>query len=243
MSNIRLAGKVALITGGSRGIGLAIAKTFAQHGSSCTLIGRKEGSLREAIKQLASSEAQKHDILAFDVGHGHAWDSVDKSGNQVDLLVNAAGITHYSLLPRTPQHVMDEIVQVNLLGTIYGCKAISRKMLSNKQGGCIINISSALAHRGGAGSSVYAATKAGLLGFSRALAEELGPRGIRCNAIAPGYIETDILADSLKSQAAGKSSIGRIGTAAEVADAALFLATNQFANGMTLTLDGGLSYA
>lgn len=108
------------------------------------------------------------------------------------------GITHYSLLPRTPQHVMDEIVQVNLLGTIYGCKAVSRKMLSNKQGGCIINISSALAHRGGAGSSVYAATKAGLLGFSRALAEELGPRGIRCNAIAPGYVETDMLAGKLE---------------------------------------------
>lgn len=91
MPNLRLAGRAAIITGGSRGIGLAIAKTFAQHGASCTLIGRKEESLREAVKILDSSEGQEHQTLTFDVSHGSAWNSFGKSSNQVDLLVNAAG--------------------------------------------------------------------------------------------------------------------------------------------------------
>lgn len=104
------------------------------------------------------------------------------------------GITHYSLLPRTPEALIEDVLDINLLGTILACKVVVRLMLSAKKRGCIINISSALAHSGGAGSSVYAASKAGVLGFTRALAEELGPRGIRCNAIAPGYIKTDMLA-------------------------------------------------
>lgn len=163
------------------------------------------------------------------------------------------GVTHYSLLARTSIHTIQETMASNLLGTIYGSRAVSKAMLrkvnqATPEGttrGCIVNISSALAHRGGAGSSVYAASKAGVLGFTKALAEELGPRGIRSCAVCPGYIDTDMvsgMSDDFQRRIIDRTGSRRVGTVDEVSATVLHIIENDFLNGTTITVDGGLSY-
>jgi NAD(P)-dependent dehydrogenase (short-subunit alcohol dehydrogenase family) len=155
--------------------------------------------------------------------------------------VNSAGIAQYKLLAQSSSDHIRTILDINLLGTIYACKKLSRLMIASRKEGVLINISSALAYRYGAGSSVYAASKAGVIGFSKALAEELGPR-IRVNTLVPGYISTDMtsgMSESLEKMAKGKIASKRFGRVEEVAQAAHFLATCEYANGSSLILDGG----
>ncbi|KAK4983735.1 hypothetical protein LTR66_006087 [Elasticomyces elasticus] len=170
-----------------------------------------------------------------------------------DVLVNAAGVTHSSFLVRMSEAQIHEILQTNLTGTILASRWAAKNMLRNKKSGsglsdmdrgCIINVASLLGLQGGAGSSVYAASKAGVLGFTRALASELGPAGIRVNAIVPGYVETD-MTDSMSAKARedalARIPLKRFGVVDEIAEAAVLLATNRYANNCVLNLDGGMS--
>ncbi|KAL7267875.1 hypothetical protein RUND412_009522 [Rhizina undulata] len=239
--SLPLASQRILITGGSRGIGLGIAKRFAELGGSCTLISRDEGQLKRAVGELYVTGGQEHEILAGDVKDWIFW--VKSRKQNVDVLVNAAGITHSSLLMSTSPEVIENVVGTNLVGSILGCQAVSRNMVRRK-GGCIINISSILSHHPKPGVSIYAATKSGVLGLTRSLALELGPSNIRVNAILPGYISTDMtdsFDDNRKDTIRKATPLKRFGTVEDVADVAEFLVRSRFVTGAEIVVDGGLS--
>ncbi|KAI1201864.1 hypothetical protein F5X97DRAFT_268216 [Nemania serpens] len=245
---LSLRGKRCLITGGSRGIGLAIAKLFASEGAGCTLIGRHEETLATAVRSLRRMEEDPsppppHDSRAFDVSVADGWQFLmrDRKADRVDILVNAAGISQNSLLLKLPVNELDQILDVNLKGTILGCQAVIPKMIKQRSG-CIINISSLLATHGGRGASVYAASKAGVIGLTRSLAWEVGRFNIRANVLQPGYIRTDMTKDMEElGDLAALIPMGRLGAVEEVAEAALFLANNSYAHNCVLNIDGGLS--
>ncbi|KAI5197863.1 NAD(P)-binding protein [Aureobasidium subglaciale] len=250
-----------LITGASRGIGRAIAIAFAREGARCILLGRDQSSLQDTFDLCTSARGslgRTHHTIPGDINDAEFWSTLDKhacwnsENGRLDVLVNAAGVTHSSLLVRTTQTRVDEILSTNLSASIQACRFAAKKMLKNSPGtpaaearrGHILNISSSLATHGGAGSVAYAASKAGVLGLTRSLAAELGPRGIRVNVICPGYIETDMtraMPDASREAAVAKIPAARFGTVDEVADAAVFLSGNQYANNTVLNLDGGLS--
>ncbi|RKF61776.1 3-oxoacyl- reductase FabG [Erysiphe neolycopersici] len=253
-----LRGTRALITGASKGIGAAIAKRFAEEGVSCILAGRNATRLAQVKDDLLppsknpyptlfdktdfQSSHSSHRILVGDVSEESFWKQV-KREDHIDILVNAAGITHYSPLCITNLNLVNEIIQTNLVGTLLGCRTVGKGMLARK-GGCIINVSSLLGLKGGNGSAAYAASKAGVIGLSRSLAAELGRKNIRVNVIVPGYIDTDMtlaMTPQARTHALENIPVGRFGQATEIADAAIFLACNKYANNCVLVLDGGLS--
>ncbi|TPX11891.1 uncharacterized protein E0L32_007389 [Thyridium curvatum] len=247
---VPLAGSHALITGGSRGIGLAIAHRLAREGAACTLVGRDEQRLQAALAG-APSPAHAHSYLVGDVRHADFWAEAVAQRPNISILVNAAGLAQNSLLVRTRDEDLQEILDVNLRGTILGCRSFGKSMMKRKAGmlllavrahsRSIINISSLLAEKGGQGATVYAASKAGIIGLTRALATEMGPFGVRVNTILPGYIKTDMTENLKQSLLQEKIPLGRLGEPEEVADAAAFLAKNSYASNCILNLDGGLS--
>lgn len=247
-----------LITGASRGIGRAIAVAFAREGAGCLLVGRDETALKETYDLCVSargSVGRSHAVLPGDITDTDFWSTLDKNpcweseNGRLDVLVNAAGVTHASLLIRTSQLKVDNILNTNLSAAIQASRFAAKKMLKNsaeadKGAGHILNISSLLATHGGAGSVAYAASKAGVLGLTRSLSAELGSKGIRVNAICPGYVETDMtkaMSYAARDAAVAKVPAGRFGTVDEIADAAVFLCGNQYANNTVINLDGGLS--
>ncbi|KAH8677955.1 hypothetical protein BX600DRAFT_506947 [Xylariales sp. PMI_506] len=246
-----LKGKHAIITGGSRGIGLAIAQRFASEGARVTLAGRVEKTLQQAALSLstglspgaAAGSVKHHGYHVMDVREEAAWEGLAQQckGSGIDILVNAAGISQNSFLVRTRAQAADDIIDINLKGTIWGCRAISTLMMAQKSG-CIINVSSLLATHAGRGASVYAASKAGIVALTRSLAWELGRFGVRANVLLPGYIQTE-MTESMDTDGNLSTHIplGRLGLAEEVADAAAFLALNPYAHNTVLNLDGGLS--
>lgn len=245
-SALRLFGKTCLVTGGSQGIGLAIANRFASEGASVILMSRSREKLELATSKLPLvDDSQNHIVAPFDLSQGRGFTASDVGTKltDIDVLVNCAGVAQSSLLLSTPKETIDNLVNLNLLGTIYATQSLIKPMIRKKRG-CIINISSVLGVRGMKGTSVYAATKAGVTGFTKSLAVELGGRNIRVNSICPGLVDTEMatsvdgtLRDLFTAQSPSKQLI----PTSAIADAALTLVLSEHINGAELIIDGGFT--
>ncbi|KAI8845905.1 3-oxoacyl-reductase [Chytriomyces cf. hyalinus JEL632] len=240
-----------VITGGSRGIGFSIAQAFRQLGSRVILVGRNSATLETARQKLIDiavpEDASGVAVMEGDVSNVGQVERICKQIMQqygpVENLVNCAGISKDSILLTMDPIEAQEVIATNLFGTINMSRGIAKGMLRRRKG-CIINVSSVLGIKGMEGTSVYSASKAGVIGFTRSLARELGPRGIRVSAIAPGFIETDMtssLTEAQRAQYLAQTPMGRFGGPEEVAHAAIFLAQAKYMTGQTLILDGGFS--
>ncbi len=241
--------RVALVTGASRGIGRAVAEKLAGQGTTvilgCSALSDAARAVEEEIRA-AGGEAH---AAAFPVEDEEAVNAAVKEilaeHGRIDILVNNAGINRDTLIPMMKGEDFEAVVRVNLMGTFYCTKAVIRGMIRNKYGR-IVNISSASALLGNAGQANYSASKAGIIGLTRSTARELAGRNITANAIAPGFIDTDMtraMAEDLREQAAEQVPVKRFGTPEEVAEAVAFLAAESsgYITGQVLAVDGGLS--
>lgn len=247
-----LQGKIAIVTGAARGIGEAIALKLAEHGAQVAFTyvsdssAEKAAALEEKIKALGV-KAKAYQSNAGDFAACEAFvNDVVKEFGTVDVCVNNAGISKDNLLLRLSPEQWDEVMDINLKSVFNMTKQVIRPMMKAKKGS-IVNMSSIVGVRGNAGQASYAASKAGIIGFTKSVAHELGSRNIRCNAIAPGFIETD-MTHYLKDGDASKSflekiPLGRFGRAEEIADTTLFLASDMssYVTGQVLSACGGLN--
>jgi 3-oxoacyl-[acyl-carrier protein] reductase len=242
---MQLENHVAFITGARRGIGRAIALKFAQEGCDVVLIAR---SAPEELADEIRAMGRKALALAVDVSDADAVDAAVKQAakefGKIDILVNNAGIAQDGLLLRMKLEQWQNVLDVNLSGAFYATKAVSRFMLKAERGR-IINISSVIGQMGNAGQANYAASKAGLIGFTKSVAKELGSRGITVNAIAPGFITTDMtseMSDEAKEQLIQNIPLGTLGEPEDVAELALFVASSKakYITGQVLNVDGGM---
>jgi 3-oxoacyl-[acyl-carrier protein] reductase len=244
-----LQNKNALVTGGSRGIGEAIVKSFASQGANVAFTYRSSEDQALAIeKELnemgVKAKAYKSDASSFAEAE-ELVKSVLTDFESIDILVNNAGITQDNLMLRMSEDQWDRVIEVNLKSVFNLTKQVIRPMLKNR-GGSIINMSSVVGVFGNAGQANYAASKAGIIGFTKSIAKEIGSRGIRCNAIAPGFIETDMteeLDDKTKELFLATIPMKRLGTSEEVADATIFLASDmsKYISGQVLSVCGALN--
>ncbi|KAI8364586.1 3-oxoacyl-reductase [Blakeslea trispora] len=239
--------KTALITGATRGIGLQIAKSFASQGANTILVGRdpdRVAKVQQNFCDLYGSQA--HKSLVMDVSNKDQIDLVFKEllkGQQIDCLVNAAGISRDGLLIQMKEQDLLDTINTNLLGTMRVTQHVAKAMLRKRKGGCIINVASVIGMHGNIGQSSYSASKAGIIGFTKSLAKELGPYNIRVNAIAPGFIDTDMTSDiseEKRQKILESIPLKRFGHVEDVSLAALFIAQSNYFHGQVLTLDGGL---
>jgi 3-oxoacyl-[acyl-carrier protein] reductase len=244
-----LKGKSAVITGGVRGIGRAIAEEFCRLGADVLLCYRSNDEAANKTAEELRQYGTRVELIKGDVSDPpHAEEAAKLAKDtfgKIDILVNNAGITKDKLMMRMTPSDFDEVIQANLNGSFYFLRAISQVMIKQKSGR-IINISSIVGVRGNAGQINYSASKAGIIGMTLSAAKELGKRGITVNAVAPGFIETDmtdILTEEQKKAMMDAISLGRAGTAADVANAVAFLASDQAAyiTGQVLGVDGGMS--
>jgi 3-oxoacyl-[acyl-carrier protein] reductase len=234
-----LEGKTALITGGSRGIGAAIARELAAAGAS-VVVGYHSGA-EEA--NAVAGEVGGRAVQADVAGPEDARRLVEEAG-ELDVLVNNAGLTRDGLLARMSDEDWRAVLDTNLGGVFHTCRAAARGMMK-RRAGAIVNLSSVVGLHGNPGQTNYAASKAGIIGFTKALARELGNRGVRANVIAPGYIHTrltDVLPDELKGAMLANTPLGRFGDPEDVARAVRFLSSDEaaFITGEVLLVDGGL---
>ena len=246
-----LEGKTALITGASRGIGKAIALRFATHGADVVFSDLVRDENMEALeKELAALGVQgkgfASDASSLQQSEQLVADVLSEFGN-IDILVNNAGITRDGLLMRMEEKDWDIIMAVNLKSVFNLTKAIHRSMLKQRSGS-IINMSSVVGVSGIAGQSNYSASKAGILGFTKSLSKELGSRNIRCNAIAPGFIETEMTAslnDDVREDWIKEIPLRRGGTPEDVADVCVFLASDlsAYVTGQVISVCGGMNYS
>ncbi|WP_298952702.1 3-oxoacyl-[acyl-carrier-protein] reductase [uncultured Nonlabens sp.] len=243
-----LEGKNVIITGASRGIGKGIAQVFAQHGANIAFTyASSEGPALELEKELtdAGVKAKAYKSNAADFKQSQELvDAVNKDFDSIDVLINNAGITKDNLLMRISEDDFDKVIEVNLKSVFNMTKAVQRTMLKQRKGS-IINMSSVVGVKGNAGQTNYAASKAGIIGFSKSVALELGSRSIRCNSIAPGFIETE-MTGALNEETVQNWRDGiplkRGGTPEDVANACVFLASDlsAYITGQTLNVDGGM---
>ena len=243
-----LEGKVALITGASRGIGKGIAEVFAQHGASIAFTyASSEEKARAFEAELSATgvkaKGYKSDASDFNAAQVLVDEVVAEFGT-IDILINNAGITRDTLLMRMSEEQWDEVIRVNLKSSFNLTKAVIKPMLKAKSGS-IINMSSIVGTTGNAGQANYAASKAGMIGFTKSVAQELGSRNIRCNAIAPGFIETEMtekLDPKVVDEWRATIPLKRGGTPTDIANASLFLASDlsSYVTGQTLHVCGGM---
>ena len=245
-----LEGKIAIVTGSSRGIGSAIAQTLAANGATVVVnYNSSEAAALEVIKSIEASGgtaiAVQADVSDFAAAQHLVKTTLDSYG-QVDILVNNAGTTRDKLLLMMKEADWDVVMETNLKSVFNCCKAVARPMVRRKEGGRIINITSVVGLVGQAGQANYAASKAGMIGVTKSLARELGSRKITVNAIAPGFFPTaltDVLSDEMVEKALELIPLGRLGKLQEVADLTSFLASDKAAyiTGEVIRVDGGLA--
>lgn len=245
---MHLTGKTAIVTGASRGIGRAIAVAFAEAGANVAIIYAGNTAAAEATLQEVEAKGAQGLIMQCDVAEETAVNDMIKAVKEkfgaVDILVNNAGITRDNLLMRMKEADWQDVINTNLTGAYHCIKGVTKIMMKQRRGS-IINISSVVGETGNAGQANYAAAKAGLLGLTKSVAKELAPRNIRVNAVAPGYIQTDMTANLPEAVIEGMLQsipIGRVAQPEEVAQAVLFLAsdTASYITGQVLNVDGGM---
>ena len=244
-----LKGKVALVTGGSRGIGKAIVNRLIEHGASVSFTYHSSSAKADAIVKSHKSTGAKIKAYQSDAASFEACEQlisqVINDFGKIDTLVNNAGITRDNLMLRMSETQWDVVISNNLKSVFNLTKHVLKPMLRNRKGS-IINMSSVVGVFGNAGQANYAASKAGIIGFTKSIAKEVGSRNVRCNAIAPGFIETDMteeLDESTKNAFLTNIPMKRLGQAGEVADAVLFLASDMssYISGQTLSVCGAMS--
>ena len=245
MSSQDLSGKIALITGASRGIGAAIGDTLAQAGAKVIGTATSENGAAAIGERLAQWGGEGRVLDSAAEGSIEALiGEIEKANGKLDILVNNAGITRDNLLMRMKEEEWDDIMQVNLKSVFRASKAVLRGMMKQR-GGRIINLTSVVGVMGNPGQTNYAAAKAGLIGFSKSLAREVGSRGITVNCVAPGFIDTDMTRALPEEQRAffeSQTALGRLGDVQDIADTVLFLASDQakYITGQTLHVNGGM---
>ncbi|HUP00693.1 MAG TPA: 3-oxoacyl-[acyl-carrier-protein] reductase [Gemmatimonadota bacterium] len=243
-----LSGRRALVTGGNRGIGLAIAHTLAAAGADVAIFARSADSVRQAAAAIATGGTRGVGLVgnvADSADVERAWRECEEAFGGLDILVNNAGVTRDNLLLRMKLDEWRAVVETNLTGAFHWCRLAVRSMVRQRSGR-IINIASVVGLTGNPGQANYAASKAGLIGFSKSLAAEVASRNITVNVIAPGFIETDMteaLAEEARAEYRSRIPAGRLGTPQEIADLALFLASplSDYITGQVICVDGGLT--
>jgi 3-oxoacyl-[acyl-carrier protein] reductase len=245
MSERELEGHVAIVTGGSRGIGLAIARALAAAGASVAVVARNAERAAEAADALPG---EGHAHYSCDVADAEqvnqTLSAIEEAQGPVDILVNNAGITRDNILLRMKDEEFDEVIAANLKGSFNFTRAVTRGMMKRRRG-AILNITSVVGLTGNAGQANYAASKAGVVGLTKSVAKELASRGVRCNAIAPGFISTDMtdaLTDAQVEALKDQIPLGGLGEPDDVAHAARFLVGPgaRYITGQVLAVDGGM---
>jgi 3-oxoacyl-[acyl-carrier protein] reductase len=234
-----LEGKLALVTGASRGIGRAIAEELARAGAQ-VVVGYRSG--QEEAEELAASIDGR--AIQADVSSPEDAKRLVEEAGDVDVLVNNAGLTRDGLLARMPDDDWRTVIETNLSSVFYTCRAVTRPMMKKRRG-AIVNVSSIVGVHGNWGQTNYAASKAGIIGFTKSLARELGSRNIRANVVAPGYVKTrltDVLPEGATAAMVEQTPLGRVAEPEEIAGAVRFLASDHasFITGDVLLVDGGL---
>lgn len=245
---MQLKGKTAIVTGGARGIGRAIALTLAKAGANIVINYTSSSKAAEEVVQEAeklgvSALALKADVSKNDEIENLVNEVLNKFG-RIDILVNNAGITRDNLLIRMSEEEFQDVIEINLKGAFICTKHVSKVMIKQRAGK-IINIASVVGVMGNAGQSNYAASKAGLIGFTKSVAKELAKRNINVNAVAPGYIETDMTAslpEKVREEFMNNIPMGRAGAPLDVANVVLFLASeySDYITGQVINIDGGM---
>lgn len=247
--SLSLEGKTALVTGGSRGIGRAIALTLAEYGADVAITFAHSTDAADEVKKEIEAKGRKAKAIQADaVNFDRAEEvisEIKEDWGKLDILVNNAGITRDNLILRMNEEQWDQVIDTNLKSIFNYSKAVAKPMMRNR-GGSIINISSVVGLSGNAGQSNYAASKAGIVGFTKSYAKELASRNIRANVVAPGYITTEMtesLDEKVLEMIESETPLGRPGDADEVAQAVAFLASDisSYITGETIRVDGGMA--
>jgi 3-oxoacyl-[acyl-carrier protein] reductase len=242
-------GRVAIVTGGSRGIGRAVAVRLANEGANVAITYRSNDAAAEEAAEEVRTEGARCEIFQGDVASpddvAALFEGVGEALGRVEILVNNAGLTRDNLMMRMKESEFDEVLSTNLKGTYLCTRAALRPMIRARWGR-IVNISSVVGLVGNAGQANYAASKAGIIGFTKSVAREVAQRGITANVVAPGYVETELtqsLTDDIKDQIKSQVPAGRFAAAEEVAGVVAFLAGEEagYVTGQTLAVDGGMT--
>ena len=240
--------KIAIVTGGSRGIGFAIVKNLLLEGANVFYISRTQGEQHKELEDVASSAGASVQWRQGDVSKesvGDVISNIVKESGKVDILVNNAGITRDGLIFRMKTEDWDKVLSVNLKSAFLTCREVSRLMIKQRYG-VIVNISSVVGIMGNAGQTNYSASKAGLIGFTKSLAREVASRGVRVNAVAPGFVETDMtknLGEKAREALKTQIPLGRTAEPEEIASAVTFLVSDKasYITGQVLVVDGGMA--